>query len=102
MLRFVLEREVDVSGVSGTGTVAEGVRFSDGKVALRWITNHAHQSTVIWDSIESVEVIHGHDGATRVRWIDDDEPNVLVRESRSGSWLDAEDPSRDVDPEDLS
>jgi len=69
--RFVLEREIDVSGVSGIGTVAEGALFSDGKVALRWIANHAHQSTVIWDSIESVQVIHGHDGRTTVRWIDE-------------------------------
>lgn len=71
MRRFVLERTEDVSGVSGTGTVAEGVEFSDGKVALRWVTNHEHQSTVIWDSILSVDVIHGHDGRTQVRWVDE-------------------------------
>ena len=69
--RFQLQRDEDVSGVSGTGVVAEGVEFSDGKVCIRWVTNHQHQSTVIWDSIESVEVIHGHDGRTRVCWLDD-------------------------------
>src|SRR5579872_1239536 len=34
--RFVLVRHEDVSGVSGTGVVAEGVAFSNGVVALQW------------------------------------------------------------------
>ncbi|AER47690.1 hypothetical protein [Mycolicibacterium goodii] len=67
--RFVLHRAEDVTGVSGTGTVAEGVQFSDGRVALRWIVGE-HRSTVTWDSIDSVEKIHGHNGATAVRWVD--------------------------------
>ena len=33
---FVLQRNEDETGVSGTGIVAEGVEFSDGTVALRW------------------------------------------------------------------
>lgn len=33
---FVLNRHRDISGVSGTGLVAEGVVWSDGAVALRW------------------------------------------------------------------
>lgn len=105
--RFVLERERDVSGVSGTGMVAEGVSFSDGRVALHWVANGEHQSTVVWDSIESVKAIHGHHGATKVRWIDDQQSNGFVRESSTGSWLDAETdrPRRnanddDYDPED--
>lgn len=67
MRTFVLERTEDVSGVSGVGTVAEGIEFSDGRVALRWIVGE-HRSTVSWDSIESVEKIHGHGGATTIRW----------------------------------
>jgi hypothetical protein len=67
--RFVLDRSEDVTGVSGVGTVAEGVQFSDGKVALRWIVGE-HRSSVLWDSIESVEQIHGHNGATTVKWVD--------------------------------
>lgn len=35
MNRFELVRDVDVTGISGTGVVAEGVEFSDGTVALR-------------------------------------------------------------------
>ncbi len=63
---FTLDRDVDISGVSGTGVVAEGVQFSDGTVVLRWRGEHA--STVVWSSVESALAIHGHDGATRVVW----------------------------------
>jgi hypothetical protein len=70
MRRFVLERSEDVTGVSGTGTVAEGVEFSDGRVTLRWVVGE-HRSTVAWDSIDDVEKIHGHNGATAVRWVDE-------------------------------
>lgn len=69
MRRFVLLRNVDVSGISGTGIVAEGVEFNDGTVVIRWVTGD-HHSTVVWDAIESVEAIHGHAGATTIEWID--------------------------------
>lgn len=69
MHRFELHRDTDVTGISGTGPVAEGVEFSDGRVALRWCTGE-HRSTVLWDDIRSVEAIHGHNGATRLVWID--------------------------------
>lgn len=65
MRTFILLRNRDVSGVSGTGKVAEGVEFSTGRVVVHWIANE-HRSTVVWDSIESVMAIHGHDGATQV------------------------------------
>lgn len=65
---FKLIRHTDVTGVSGTGFVAEGCEFSDGVVALRWI-NSPHASTVIWKSIDDAIAIHGHDGATEVVWI---------------------------------
>lgn len=69
--RFVLQRNEDVSGVSGVGVVAEGVEFSDGSVAIRWISGD-HHSTVLWDDLHSVEVIHGHDGRTLVQFLDED------------------------------
>lgn len=62
---FILWRDKDVSGVSGIGKVAEGAVFTDGTVGLRWCAGE-HRSTVIWDSLESVEKIHGHDGKTRI------------------------------------
>jgi hypothetical protein len=68
--RFRLIRHHDVSGVSGTGPVAEGVQFTDGAVALRWYGDYP--TTTVWDGIESVVAIHGHGGATEVEWIDSD------------------------------
>lgn len=68
--RFELVRHRDVSGVSGTGIVAEGVQFSDGTVTLRW--RGKHPSTAMWPSITEVLAVHGHGGATEVRWLDGD------------------------------
>lgn len=68
MRRFQLQRDVDVSGVSGTGVVALGVAFPDGTCVVRWLGER--QSTVVWPSVEDVEVIHGHGGATRIVWLD--------------------------------
>lgn len=69
MKRFFLVRDEDVSGVSGTGTVAEGVAFSGGKCVLSWVTRY--HSVAVYDSIEELEAIHGHDGRTRVSWVDE-------------------------------
>lgn len=69
MRRFELHRDVDVSGVSGTGVVAEGVEFTDGTCAVRWLS--ATASTVTWLSIEHVEKVHGHHNATRIVWVDE-------------------------------
>lgn len=68
--RFYLERREDVSGVSGIGVVAEGVEFSDGTVVMRWVTGAAPASTVVHESLEAVERIHGHEGRTTVVRID--------------------------------
>ncbi len=70
MRRFVLERMVDVSGISGTGIVAEGVVFSDGSAAVRWIAIEEHQSTTIWPSVDSLKAIHGHGGSTVIIYLD--------------------------------
>lgn len=67
--RFQLHRDTDVSGVSGVGIVAEGARFGDGRAVMRWLTGVS--STAVYDSIEDLESIHGHNGATRVVWVDD-------------------------------
>ena len=69
MRRFELVRDEDLSGVSGTGIVSEGVQFTDGKVALRWVVGGA-RSTSLWDSMRDMVQVHGHDGATVVRWIE--------------------------------
>jgi hypothetical protein len=67
-----LRRESDASGVSGTGTVAEGVVFSSGWVALTWLVErYGFTGIATYPSIETVELIHGHNGATRVVYYDE-------------------------------
>jgi hypothetical protein len=66
--RFVLDRTADVSGTSGVGIVAEGVAFSDGTCVIRWITDL--RSTAVYNSVDDLVAIHGHDGATTVVWAD--------------------------------
>jgi len=68
MKRFNLHRFEDETGVSGTGVVSEGVMFTDGKCAMRWLTERT--SVALYDSIDDLEYIHGHDGKTVVVWID--------------------------------
>lgn len=72
MRRFVLVRRVDVSGVSGTGLVAEGVEFSDGRAATRWLAPVGRPAqTCVWDRIDDVLAVHGHGGFTELRWVDE-------------------------------
>lgn len=68
MRRFHLDRSVDKTGISGVGRVAEGVQFSSGWVVLTWLTEVS--SIVFYPSIQNVEHIHGHRGATKVIWED--------------------------------
>jgi hypothetical protein len=68
MRRFLVERDEDVSGISGTGVVAEGIQFSDGSVVLRW--RGAHSSTVVWATVSAAHAVHGHDGRTRFTFLD--------------------------------
>lgn len=67
--RFHLDRSEDLTGVSGTGTVAAGVIFHDGTVAMRWMTGVS--SVAVYDSIDDVVTIHGHNGATVVNILDE-------------------------------
>lgn len=74
---FVLRRDLDVTGVSGTGVVADGVLFpAAGKsvAVVRWRGERG--STVVWDNLTHVREIHGHDGATRIEVVPVD---ALVR-----------------------
>lgn len=69
--RFHFMRLEDASGVSGCGIVAEGVVFSNGKVALEWLS--AHPCTNVYNSLADVEHIHGHQGKTRIVFDDPEE-----------------------------
>jgi hypothetical protein len=69
MRRFRLYRKEDVTGVSGTGYVAEGCLFSNGKVAVTW--RGKYPTVTAHDSLESVEAIHLHAGLTVLEWLDE-------------------------------
>lgn len=64
MRTFSLQRVIDETGISGTGRVAEGVVFSNGWVALTWLTQYT--SVVFYPGIEHVHAIHGHGGKTQI------------------------------------
>ena len=66
VVTFHLMRLADESGVSGTGRVAEGAIFSNGWVALVWLTDTP--SLNFYPSIDAVDAIHGHNGATRIEY----------------------------------
>jgi hypothetical protein len=67
---FELHRETDVSGVSGTGFVAEGVEFRDGTVVVRWLPSpKAEPTTVVHPNIANIQALHGHGGSTLIRWV---------------------------------
>ena len=68
MRRFYVEREEDESGVSGTGKVAEGVEFDNGKIAMQWLSHKP--SVTIFDNIKHLKDLHGHKGKTIVVWVD--------------------------------
>lgn len=65
---FELYRHRDISGTSGTGVVAYGTQWSDGTVSVRWAG--ATPSFSNWDSLDILVAVHGHEGATEVRWLD--------------------------------
>ena len=66
---FYLKRTEDESGISGTGRVAQGFIFDNGKVALTWLSEHP--SVTIYDNIGEVHAIHSHGGKTEVEMIPD-------------------------------
>lgn len=69
MRRFNLVRDIDETGISGTGIVAEGCEFTPGECVLRWLTET--WSVVFYLNVESVIRIHGHQGKTRLVWLDE-------------------------------
>lgn len=67
-IRFLMRRDVDVTGVSGTGLVAEGVMFSTGRVIIGWVTGV--KSVGVYDDLMDLYNTSGHNGATWPDWLD--------------------------------
>lgn len=90
--------------------MAYGVVFSDGHVALRWVSSHPATST--WSSLNDLVAVHGHDNATMVQWIDDGsdaledlavQSSQRPRRARRDQWAspadeESEAPSADAAP----
>lgn len=78
MRRFLLVRVKDLTGVSGTGIVAEGAVFTDGRSVIRWLREpHAMG---IYQTLNDVITVHGHEGGTRLRFLDEGEIVELPEE----------------------
>lgn len=69
MRRFLLVRDIDRTGISGTGVVAEGAASQSGQAVLFWLTRV--RSVGFYKNMAELLSIHGHEGATRIEWLDD-------------------------------
>ncbi len=58
---FILQRDRDISDVSGTGIIADGVLFPDGHAALHW-RGKWPLTTPHPDGMDSIIAIHDHGG----------------------------------------
>lgn len=79
MRRFYIHRKEDVTGMSGTGRVGDGIEFENGQVALTW--KKELPSVTIFQSISVLERLHTHNGShqTKIVWIDDVNEDVVAR-----------------------
>lgn len=68
MRRFVLIRVEDLTGVSGTGEVAEGTVFSSGLAVIHWLREPYAMG--VYQSLEDVISVHGHEGRTQLQFFD--------------------------------
>lgn len=69
--RFYLQRNKDISGVSGVGIVADGVQFEGGPCVMKW--RGKLSGIEITPNVETMLAIHGHEGSTVVVWVDEEE-----------------------------
>lgn len=74
MRRFILIRVKDISGISGTGMVAEGTVFSDGLSVIHWLREPF--ATGVYTTLNDVIAVHGHQGGTQLQFIDEIESTL--------------------------
>lgn len=68
MRQFYLQRDEDESGVSGTGKVAVGVVLPTGRCVMEWHGEKYVHSIGIYQNIDEIVTIHGHNGKTKIVW----------------------------------
>ncbi len=68
MRRFEFHRAVDSTGTSGTGVVAEGIEFSNGQIAIHWISQL--ESVNVYANAKVADALHSHGGNTKIVWLD--------------------------------
>ena len=78
MRRFFLFRNQDLTGVSGIGIVAEGAVFTDGLTVIHWL--HEPFSTGIYQTVDDVIAIHGHQGNTQLQFLDEGQISATPQE----------------------
>ena len=74
MRLYHLCRKEDISGTSGTGQVAEVAEFDDGTAVVRWMRDRnaaGVASTTVFNSLDDVLKVHGHEGRTTAELIVD-------------------------------
>lgn len=58
----------------------EGVVYSDGKTAIRWLTGK--RSVAVWDSFDDMMAIHGHpEYKSELKWLDNEEKKMKVAQT---------------------
>jgi hypothetical protein len=73
---FELIRQYDVSGVSGTGKVLEGVIFETGVCVIHWMGPPPRGSINIFDNFEQFKLVHvdSHpENKSEIKWLKGDE-----------------------------
>ncbi len=85
--RFQLYRHRDSTGVSGTGVVAWGTVYPNGKVSLAWCG--PRPSINVYESLADVTAIHGHDGHTQIVVYDELPHPAAIDPARLLSRFDA-------------
>lgn len=73
--RFFLKRTKDASGISGVGIVAFGIQMPTQKVIIEWLSDSPSEG--IFNNIDELLKIHGHDGDTTIEWIDSLDLNFI-------------------------
>lgn len=68
---FVMHRDKDSKGRSGTGVPAVGVQYPNGRCAMGWLTEP--NSVALYDSIDELRDLHGHGGRTRIKFVGGDD-----------------------------